>query len=136
MVKHAESPARTILVADDQPAFRRVIADTLTSGRVRVIEAADGQGLVQTALERRPDLILVNHAPDGPAISSTVHLLRAQGSTAHIPILLLADTRSGDHSEGAVDQVASAVDCCLFKPFSPLELVNAVDRLLEASEQI
>ena len=132
MVRQADNTrARTILIADNQPGFRQVIADTVLCGGIEVIEAYDGHSLVRRARDDRPDLILVNDALHNPDVGSAVHLLRAHDHTADIPIILLTESRSGDEAEGSADQAAAVVDQCLSKPFSPLELVETIDRLLE-----
>ena len=133
MVKNTESPPRTVLVADDQPGFRRAIAETLGSCGLAVIEAADGHTVVRQAHDHRPDLILVNDGLHDPDVASVVHVLRAHDHTAGIPIILLTQNgQSESLAECSADHAAAAVDRCISKPFSPLELVETVDRLLQS----
>lgn len=131
MVKNTESPRRTILIADDQPGYRRVLAETLSSAGLEVIEAADGHTVVRQARAKRPDLILVNDALHNPDVAGVVHVLRAHDHTASIPIVLLTHNGHAEsRAECSADHAASAVDRCISKPFSPLELVETVDRLM------
>src|SRR5687767_7359141 len=51
---------RTILVADDHGDTRRVVRWMLEQKGYAVIEAADGQQAVATAVSQRPDLILMD----------------------------------------------------------------------------
>ncbi len=51
---------RTVLIVDDDPAFRRLLVHFLTSQAFTVHEAADGREAVATALARRPWLILAD----------------------------------------------------------------------------
>jgi len=133
MVKISESADRTVLIADNQPGFRRVIAETLGAGRYKIIEAQDGEEVIRQARSQRPDLILVNTAVQNPDVCGVVHVLRAHEQTASIPIILLTDNHGDDLTECSADQAVSAVDRCIAKPFSPVELVETVERLLPAA---
>src|SRR5687768_5528259 len=102
MVKSNESVSKRVLVADRQPGFRRLIADTL-GGLITVIEVADGHTLVEAACADRPDLIVVNDGTHIADIGGLVHSLRAQDRTAGIPIILLTDRCSDGEGDGSAD---------------------------------
>jgi two-component system, OmpR family, KDP operon response regulator KdpE len=47
----------SILVVDDEPQIRRVLRATLSSNGYEVIEAKDGQEVVEMVVTERPELI-------------------------------------------------------------------------------
>ena len=54
--------SKRILVADDNPAIRRVVHTYLAERDFDVCEAADGEDAIEKARELKPDLILLDVA--------------------------------------------------------------------------
>jgi CheY-like chemotaxis protein len=81
---------RTVLVADDNPFFRRFLRDLLRLHGFTVHEAEDGQAAFELAQERRPWLILTDvNMPvvDGVELCRQV---RASGLLRHTPLIFLS----------------------------------------------
>ncbi|MBI2940479.1 MAG: response regulator [Chloroflexi bacterium] len=113
----ATTPKRgRILVADDDPATVRLIAEMLRADGHEVIEASDGLEALRLALDERPDLAVLDATMphlDGLHIART---LRGKLETARMPVVVLTERTEGEHviasfAEGATDFLA--------KPFSP-----------------
>jgi DNA-binding response OmpR family regulator len=81
---------RTVLVADDNPFFRRFLRDLLRLHGFTVHEAEDGEAAFELAQERRPWLILTDvNMPvvDGVELCRRV---RASGLLRHTPLIFLS----------------------------------------------
>lgn len=118
---------RTILIVDDDPTIRKLIATTLedVSG-YRLQEAADGQEAVERALRVRPQIVFLDI--DMPRVNGieACRRLRSDPTTASATIVML----TGDSDDGAERSAhAAGADLFLTKPFSPLHLLRLVDRL-------
>jgi CheY-like chemotaxis protein len=58
--RSSDAPARQLLVVDDEEAFRYVIRHIAQDAGFDVLEAGDGEAGLSLALERRPDVVLLD----------------------------------------------------------------------------
>lgn len=116
-----------ILVADDEPHMRTLVTATLDDPRFDVIEASDGTAALDMVRRERPDLVVLDWMMPGMTGLEVATALRAEPAFARLPIIFLtAKGQESDRKRGeAVDVVAYLV-----KPFSPLELLDIVERAL------
>ena len=113
----------SILVADDEPTLRRLLR--LTFGpEHRVSEAANGAEALRRLLADRPDLAILDVAMPVMDGLTACRAARAEPSLAGLGIIVLTAYATGD------DALAAGADRHLRKPFSPLELLAAVDEVL------
>jgi CheY-like chemotaxis protein len=121
------SRSRTILVVDDDPMIRKLIATTLedVSG-YRLQEAGDGFEAVERAVDVRPEIVFLDI--DMPRLNGieTCRRLRSDPATAGSTIVMLTGD-SGDVAERSAQDAGA--DLFLTKPFSPLHLLRLVDSL-------
>jgi CheY-like chemotaxis protein len=118
---------RTILIVDDDPGIRRLIATTLedVSG-YRMTEAGDGEEAVERARDGRPEIVFLDI--DMPRLNGieACRRIRSEPTTADATIVML----TGDSDDDAErDARAAGADLFLTKPFSPLHLLRLVDRI-------
>ena len=118
---------RTILIVDDDPTIRKLIATTLedVSG-YRLQEAGDGLEAVDRAIHARPQIVFLDI--DMPHVNGieACRRLRSDPATASATIVML----TGDSDDEAERHArAAGADLFLTKPFSPLHLLRLVDRL-------
>lgn len=88
----------TILVVEDDHDIRELVRLALETAGHTVVEASSGEEAIQQALQRPPDLILMDISLPGQTdgITATRHL-RAQSATADTPIIALtAHAMRGD----------------------------------------
>ena len=93
----AKGPARTVLLVDDSPFFRDMLAPLIKAAGYRVIAVASG-GEALTALKSggRIDLVVTDvEMPDMDGFA-LAHALRLAPATAAIPIIALAAMVSDD----------------------------------------
>ena len=122
-----ESP--TVLVVEDDPVILRLLEVNFELEGFGVLLAHDGAEGIAVARAEQPDLIISDIMMPKASGLELVTVLKGDPDTKGIPIILLsakaqnADVRSGLDA-GADDYVT--------KPFEPLDLVDRVNRLLEA----
>ena len=118
---------RTILIADDDAAIRRLIATTLedVSG-YRLEEATNGAEAVEQAVDSRPEIVFLDvEMPRLDGIEAC-RRLRSDPATAGATIVMLTGASGPQAESGAI---AAGADLFLTKPFSPLHLLRLVDRI-------
>ena len=114
-----------ILVIDDQPNLRMLLRTTFEIIDVQVDEAGSAAEAMQRLAERTPDVIVLDVAlPDVDGLS-LCRRLRAQPSTAEVPIVLLTGSSDANDEEGR----AAGADAFVHKPFSPLELLEIIEQV-------
>jgi CheY-like chemotaxis protein len=109
----------TILVVEDDPQVREVIADVLSDEGYAVQEAPDGQGALEQIEAKTPDLILSDvWMPRLTGLELAERLSRRRDP---VPIVLMS-----------ADNNAPPVGSTMFlaKPFAIDELIALIDRVL------
>jgi DNA-binding response OmpR family regulator len=118
----------TILTIEDQPDIRRLIRMTLEFKGYRVLEAEDGDRGLAMVRQHRPDVILLDVMMPGTNGLTGGRILAADSELKHIPVVMLS-------ALGAVQDVeqglATGVRAYLVKPFSPWELLDLMQKLLQ-----
>jgi CheY-like chemotaxis protein len=118
--------SRTVLIVDDDPFIRKLVATTLqdVSG-FELAEAGDGEQAVEVAGLLGPAIVFLDvDMPRLDGIGACAALRAGPARDATIVML----TASGDPG---VEQRArdAGADLFLTKPFSPLDLLRLVDEL-------
>ncbi|MBO1078402.1 ATP-binding protein [Roseomonas haemaphysalidis] len=113
-----------VLVADDDPDHRALVADLLQPLGFDVLVAADGAGCLRMAAEAAPDLFLLDIAMPGMTGWMLARLLREAGQRAPVVMvsanaLELAPPAEGQHH-----------DDVLAKPLSVAALLDKIGTLL------
>jgi CheY-like chemotaxis protein len=117
-----------VLVVDDSSVVRDLIAVNLELEGLEVVRCADGLEALERVAEQRPDAITLDVMMPRLDGFSTAERLRADPTTADIPIVIVTGRASAaDLARGS----ALGVDAYLTKPFEPSELVATVLRLLD-----
>ncbi|MCD4687665.1 MAG: response regulator [Anaerolineae bacterium] len=106
---------KRVLIVEDNPDNRILIADVLSSLKYEVLVAEDGQAGVDIAVAEKPDLILMDLSlplKDGWTATKEI---KAQPELAHIPIIALtAHAMVGDRERalkaGCDDYIAKPID--------------------------
>lgn len=121
---------KTILLADDEAPLRTLVHTTLDDPAYRILEAADGLAALDLARREHPDLLILDWMMPGLSGIEVARTLRQDPTTQDIPIILLtARSQQADVAQGH----AVGVYAYLIKPFSPLELLEKVEEVLQGS---
>jgi putative two-component system response regulator len=116
-----------ILVVDDDNDLRELIRTTFEIADIEVEEAESARSAARRIAARRPHVVVLDVAMPGVDGLVFCRGLKADPYTANIPVVLL----TGDAISELSGREAGA-DAFLRKPFSPLALLAAVQRLAVA----
>ncbi len=129
---------KTVLVVDDDSDIRDLITWKLSLSGYETIAVADGEAAMVAAAGDsprapgvRPDIVLLDWTMPRMSGIEVCEALRADPSTAELPIILLsAKAEESQLARG----LAAGADDYLVKPFSPGELVRRVIALLAVAD--
>ncbi len=117
---------RRILVVDDEPFIRELVQETLASLDYAVELAGDGPAALAAAAARPPDLVLLDVRLGGEL--DGLEVCRRLNAGPKPPIVIfLTGLASAEDADAAREAGAQGY---LTKPFSPLELLERVERAL------
>jgi CheY-like chemotaxis protein len=122
----------TILIADDEGSIRTLIETTLEGPGCKLLLAENGSIAFEIASRELPDLIVLDWMMPSMTGLEVAERLRQESRTAKIPIILL--TAKGQETDKKQGLEVGAV-AYLVKPFSPLELLQIVQRILAGETQ-
>jgi DNA-binding response OmpR family regulator len=120
--------ARTLLVADDEPAIRDLLRDFLETQGYRVVTASEGKEALAVAREAKPDLVLLDVMMPWMDGFDVLRELRRDGET---PVIMLT-ARVGESDK--LDGLGLGADDYVTKPFSFHEVAARVKAVLRRSE--
>ena len=125
-------PAPHIVVIDDDPNLRELLADSLSAfGGYQVTAVADGAQGLEAATTFHPVCVVVDVLMPGLNGYQLVRALRGDPATQDIPIVILsALTQADDQWRG----VLSGADAYLFKPVPLEELLAAVEHAVALTQ--
>jgi CheY-like chemotaxis protein len=102
----------TVLVIDDDPAFRDLVTRFLGKEGFRVVTASDGDEGLMRARQLLPDLITLDVMMPGLDGWSLLAALKAEPALADIPVIMLtmADDRNKGFALGASEYLTKPLD--------------------------
>lgn len=126
--------AHTVMLADDDPALLESAGDALRGAGFKVVEATNGQAVLQEALKRRVDLIVLDVSMPEVGGVEACHCLKAMPKTHKIPVVLTVHKKDpaartlGERTHGSVR--------ILRKPFASEDLVSLAYQLVKPKSLI
>ena len=122
----SHQPLRRVLIVDDEPAVREMLAVALEMAGFEVKEAEDASTALHQVASSLPDLMLIDWMMPQVSGLELCRRLRRNPDTANIPLILL--TARGE--EDAKITGLEVADDYITKPFSPRELVARLKAIL------
>ena len=117
MAAHAQP---TVLLVEDEPAQREVLAYNLEAEGFAVTQAADGEEAMMLVDEAAPDIIILDWMMPNLSGIEVCRRLKMRPETRSIPIILLsARAEEVDRVRG----LETGADDYVIKPYSVLELM-------------
>ncbi|CAL9321209.1 response regulator [Streptomyces olindensis] len=121
-----------VLIADDDPDIRDLVAFKLTQNGHQITAVEDGMAALRAAREQPFDLVLLDIRMPGMSGLDVCRSVRAAPETASLPVILItARSQEGDVELG----FAAGADDYIVKPFSPRELSSRVAAMLSRVER-
>lgn len=119
---------KKILIVDDEEKVRKLVEVTLSVGDLEIVHASSGDEALKVAQETRPDIILLDIMMPGSLDGFDVcRVLKKDPDTKDIYIIMLtAKGQQADKQKG----FASGANDYFVKPFSPMELMDKIDKVI------
>jgi DNA-binding response OmpR family regulator len=117
----------TVLVVDDIPANRKLLADILSNAGYTVISASSGEEALEKVASAEPDLVLLDILMPGLNGYEVCQCLRADSTTGVLPIVMVTAL---DPTKERIKGLEAGADDFLTKPINPAELLARVRSLL------
>lgn len=122
-----------ILVIEDEAPIRENIAETLEIEGYEVFTAPNGKDGVEIAVQENPDLILCDILMPELDGYGVLNEIRSQRATAHTPFIFLTALANRSAQRKGMEYGA---DDYLSKPFTPIELLRAIEARLEKHQTL
>lgn len=123
---------RNILFADDEAALRFLVTETLAEEGYEVTEAEDGRTAMELLEANVYDAIILDYMmPEMTGVEVCGWLRASENPNRGKPVILLTAKSLQKDREQAMNAGATEF---MLKPFSPLQLLDLVDRLVAGKE--
>ena len=117
-----------VLVVDDDEEIRTFLATLMTDEGAAVLEAADGDEALATAIRARPDLITLDLSMPGRDGIETFCDLRKNPATEQIPVCII--TGYPEYRTLIYDRPVAPPEGFINKPCDPEHVVRTIHRIL------
>jgi CheY-like chemotaxis protein len=123
---------RTLLVADDNRLSRELVRDVFASDDCRVVEAGNGQEVIDRLEAASPDLVLLDLEMPVKGGFATLVEIRKHPRFSRVPVMAVtAKAMLLDHDR----ILAAGFDAYVTKPIDIAKLRERVDELLGSSRK-
>jgi two-component system, OmpR family, response regulator len=112
---------KRVLVVDDEPMIRQLVADFLAEAGYQIDTAANGSEALHVMARQKPDAVVLDLMMPKLDATGFVELMRLNPRYARLPIVVM--TAAFNAAEEAARLGAQA---CVTKPFELEELVDTV----------
>ena len=123
---------KRILIVEDEPAIRDMVAFALRKGEYEPVHAGDSREAQAAIADRVPDLILLDWMLPGTSGLELARRWRKAPLTREVPIIML--TARGEEND-RVGGLEAGVDDYVVKPFSARELLARIRAVLRRSRE-
>lgn len=114
---------RQVLLVDDDETIRALLRATLPDRDLEIVDARDGQEALDRVEARAPELVVLDWKMPGRSGEDVLRVLKQ--AHPHVPVIVLTSQR---HERELAESLGA--DEFLTKPFSPLQLLGTIERLL------
>ncbi|MDF2182998.1 phosphate regulon transcriptional regulator PhoB [Neptuniibacter sp. CAU 1671] len=121
------SPAKRVLIVDDEAPIREMIAVALEMAGYQCLEADNANTAHAMIVDDKPDMVLLDWMMPGTTGIEFARRLRKEETTADVPIIMLTAKADEDNK---IKGLEVGVDDYITKPFSPRELVARLKAVL------
>jgi two-component system chemotaxis response regulator CheY len=119
--------AKTILIVDDSPSLRQVVAMTLAGAGFDVIEAGDGKIALSKLDGRKIHLVISDvNMPNMDGITFVQEMKKLAAYKFTPVIMLTTESQEAKKREGQ----AAGAKAWVVKPFQPAQMLAAVAKLI------
>jgi CheY-like chemotaxis protein len=87
-------PKKIILITEDEPPMLRILTDALMDSGFETLQAKNGQDGLALALEKHPDLVLLDLLMPNMDGLTMIQKLRTDGWGKNVPVIILTNVSS------------------------------------------
>lgn len=120
--------AGKVVIADDEPHIRHVLALKLTKGGLEVLTAEDGGEALDLCRGESPDLLITDYQMPVLSGAELCRKLRESPDTRDLPVIMLT-ARGFDLAPLQTEDLG--ITLLMSKPFSPAEMLDKVRETLD-----
>jgi len=131
-VRDFASNSDLVLIVDDVPDNLAVLHDALDESGYTVLVATSGEQALVRAAQARPDIVLLDAMMPGIDGFEVARRLKADATTAHIPIVFMTGLTETEHLVAALE--AGGVDY-VTKPIKPKEVLARMNVHLQGARR-
>jgi len=128
---HLSASKRTIMVVDDNPDLVTIVKTILEVKGFGLQIARNGKEVFNLLEKKKPDLILLDIMMPQMDGLKVLTRLKGDSNTRPIPVVLLTAKQPDEAILGGYDISA---DFYITKPFTNIQLLNAINRLLSSGQ--
>ena len=123
---------KRILIVDDEPAIRDMVAFAVRKGDYEPVHAGDARQAQEAIADRVPDLILLDWMLPGTSGIELARRWRREALTREVPIIMLTARGEENDRGGGLE---AGVDDYVVKPFSSRELLARIRAVMRRSRE-
>lgn len=123
-----EATGANILIVEDHPTMREAMRMVLEHEGFVIREAGDGAAALAMCRDEPPDLVFLDLNIPGTSGAVVLERLKTDPRTAGVRVIVV--TATGE--EAREHALSLGADEYFTKPFSPIALLQTVDRVLSA----
>jgi CheY-like chemotaxis protein len=116
-----------ILIAEDEPDIRELVAFTLRFSGYEVVAASNGEEAVEFARKENPDMILMDVRMPRMTGYDACRVIKADAKLKDIPVVFLSAKGQDNEIQTGLE---SGAEEYLLKPFAPDQLTQRVQAVL------
>jgi CheY-like chemotaxis protein len=116
---------KKLLIVDDEDNIRRLLSATLAGGQYEVLQARDGKNALALIQRERPDFVLLDVAMPGLDGIEVCRQVKASPALRGTTVVMLTAQAQTEVRRRATE---AGADVFLTKPFSPLQILEIVER--------
>ena len=117
-----------ILIVEDHPTMREAKRLVLEGEGFEIDEAADGQAALDRVRADPPDLVFLDMNIPGSSGAEVLMQIKADPATDGVKVIIV----TADGEEGRERAIGMGADEYFTKPFSPITLLQTVERVLSS----
>ncbi len=121
-----------ILIVEDEPAIRAMIATALSMSNYDVIEAESGPQAFEAMYHQKPDLMLLDWMLPSMSGIEILRRMKREEYAENIPVIMLTAKTT---EENLLQGLKTGADDYIAKPFSPRELLARIEAVLRRSRK-
>lgn len=132
--EHIQRKRPAVLVVQESSAQNERLHGILSEEGFEVLELTSGKALVDTAIQQRPDVIILDLDSSGIRGLKLCESLRRTSSTQHIPVIL--QTAQHRDAEKIVEGLSKGAFDYLIKPYNDREFIARVGVMTRISRML